>query len=193
MQWQPSLHRAGLGSTQHLGPQVLLLINSTVTSSLMPTQGHLWFLYCQVSSLSDEITLDKATDAKTQECWGLMGKDSVETASQMWKVIFPLDFLRLTALCLLEIWFLSSRIRSTQLFKQWGSEWDLNILYLYNFMSLKYSTKTWAVAIAQRAKHLPRMHKALGLIPSTTYPWVWWHMPIIPALQRWRQKNKKFK
>jgi hypothetical protein len=36
------------------------------------------------------------------------------------------------------------------------------------------------------------MQKAIDSVPSTAQR-AWWHTPGIPALQRWRQKDYKFK
>jgi hypothetical protein len=37
------------------------------------------------------------------------------------------------------------------------------------------------------------VHKALGLIPGTTYIGAGWHMPIILALRTWKRYEPKFK
>lgn len=38
---------------------------------------------------------------------------------------------------------------------------------------------------------LSGIHRALGPIPSIN--WAWWHMPIIPALVRWKQEDQELK
>lgn len=51
----------------------------------------------------------------------------------------------------------------------------------------------WPRGVAQLTEFLPGVQKAPGLIPITAGNGHGWHIPTIPVLGRWRQKNHKFK
>lgn len=48
----------------------------------------------------------------------------------------------------------------------------------------------WAGCVAQWVEVLPIIHKALGLVPSTTQKQACLYVPIIPALGKWMQESQ---
>jgi hypothetical protein len=55
-------------------------------------------------------------------------------------------------------------------------------------------TKQWCLVgtmglVVQLVEFLPHTHG----VSSTAYNHVWWHLPIIPTQEKWRQEDQKFK
>lgn len=71
---------------------------------------------------------------------------------------------------------------------------NLPNIYSYN-TSIKLCIKQNNLGIGDIAdlrEYLLSLHKVMGSVPQHHKIWAWCHTPVIPGLERWRQKDQKF-